>query len=160
MRRRHFFVPGTEGPVIDLTGIDGELHHGLTDLAADMRANGYQRDEPVREIFGLLGDRWTMLILLVLAIGIFRHAELRRALGRLGAEGKISQRVLTLKLRTLERNGLVHRETTQHVPPKVSYGLTTMGQSLVVECRRLLSWVHAHQPIINAARAACREGEG
>jgi DNA-binding HxlR family transcriptional regulator len=146
--------------LIDLSGIDAELHDGLTRLAADMRANGYQRDEPVREIFSLLGDRWTMLILLVLSIGIFRHAELRRAMGRLGAEGNISQRVLTLKLRTLERNGLVHRETIHHVPPKVSYGLTAMGRSLVEECRRLLFWVHTHQPAIATARTAFDDGNG
>ena len=140
--------------MIDLSGIDAELHDGLVRLAADMRANGYQRDEPVREIFSLLGDRWTMLILLALAIGTFRHAELRRALGRLGAEGNISQRVLTLKLRTLERNGLVRRTVTQHVPPKVSYTLSDMGLSLVVECRRLLNWVHTQQNNIRQARTA------
>jgi DNA-binding HxlR family transcriptional regulator len=140
--------------LIDLTDIDAKLHHGISSLAADMQAHGYQRDDPAREIFALLGDRWTTLILLVLRIGEWRHAELRRILGRIGAEGKISQRVLTLKLRALERDGMVLRNTSPDTPPKVSYQLTEMGQGLVHEAEKLLSWVHAHRSDIDAAREA------
>ncbi len=146
--------------MIDLSGIDADLHEGLRALAGDMRVHGYQRDDPVREIFGLLGDRWTTLILLVLRIGTFRHAELRRALGRLGAEGKISQRVLTLKLRTLERNGLVTRHITADVPPRVSYALTDMGLNLVSETRHLIAWVHKHQTRISETRMQFDHQEG
>jgi DNA-binding HxlR family transcriptional regulator len=138
--------------MIDLTGISAELHDGVSALAGEMRTHGYQRDEPVREIFSLLGDRWTMLILLVLAIGSFRHAELQRTLGRLGAEGKISQRVLTLKLRMLERDGLVTRAITPDVPPKVSYALSPLGVGLVGQARTLLGWVQAHRKAIESAR--------
>lgn len=139
--------------LIDLSDIDTSLHEGLVALAADMQAHGYQRDEPVRAIFGLLGDRWTTLILLVLRIGIFRHAELRRALGRLGAEGRISQRVLTLKLRALERDGLVLRHVTTDVPPHVSYELSVLGKSLLGEVDDLMRWVHAAHDAIIAAQA-------
>lgn len=138
--------------MIDLTDIDPALHTGLTALATEMQAHGYQRDEPVREIFGLLGDRWTTLILLALRIGRFRHAELRRALGRLGAEGRISQRILTHKLRMLERNGLVLRHATHDVPPRVSYELSMLGQSLILEVDRLMHWVHHANAAIEAAR--------
>lgn len=140
--------------MIDLDDIDPSLHAGLAELASDMRANGYQRSDPVREVFALLGDRWTMLILLALAIGTFRHAELLRAIARLSAEGKISQRVLTLKLRTLERNGLVARSVTADVPPKVSYSLTTLGQDLLGEARTMMNWVHQHRTQIDDARTA------
>ena len=119
-----------------------------------MAEHGVRRDEPVRMIFGLLGDRWTTLILLVLGMGTWRHAELRRVLGRLGAEEKISQRVLTLKLRTLEREGLVERQVTDSVPPKVSYALTPMGADLRVEAERLIGWVNSRAAAIRAARAA------
>ncbi len=146
--------------MIDLTGIDEHLHDGLSALATEMRIHGYQRDEPVREIFGLLGDRWSTLILLVLAIGTFRHAELQRALGRLGAEGKISQRVLTLKLRTLERDGLVVRTATDHVPPRVSYTLSPLGCSLLEQTRQLLGWVQVHRGEIEQARAVFDRLEG
>lgn len=138
--------------VIDLTDIEPALHKGLATLAADMRTHGYRRDEPVREVFALLGDRWTTLILLVLRIGTFRHAELRRALGRLGAEGRISQRILTHKLRALERNGIVMRHATQDVPPRVSYELSLLGQSLILEVDRLMQWIHHADAAINMAR--------
>ncbi len=139
--------------MIELDDIDPAHHSGLTALADDMRAHGYQRSDPVREVFSLLGDRWTMLILLTLDIGTFRHAELLRAIARLSAEGRISQRVLTLKLRTLERNGLVDRHATTDAPPKVSYSLTELGLALLAEARRMMNWVHAHRKGIDAARA-------
>jgi DNA-binding HxlR family transcriptional regulator len=119
-----------------------------------MAEHGVQRDEPVRMIFGLLGDRWSTLILLVLGMGTWRHAELRRVLGRLGAEEKISQRVLTLKLRTLEREGLVVRQVVDSVPPKVSYALTAMGADLRQEAERLIGWVNSRASTIRAAREA------
>ena len=126
----------------------------MTALASQMAEHGVRRDEPVRMIFGLLGDRWTTLILLVLGMGTWRHAELRRVLGRLGAEEKISQRVLTLKLRTLEREGLVLRRVTESVPPRVSYALSPMGEDLRREAERLIAWVNSRATVIQAARLA------
>ena len=124
-----------------------------------MDEHGVRRDEPVRMIFGLLGDRWTTLILLVLGMGTWRHAELRRVLGRLGAEEKISQRVLTLKLRTLEREGLVMRRVVDSVPPKVSYALTPLGADLRQEAERLIGWVNSRAVAIRAAREAFDRSE-
>jgi DNA-binding HxlR family transcriptional regulator len=139
--------------LIELDGVDPVFHRRVTALAADMRQNGYNRDDPVREIFALIGDRWTTLILLVLEIGQWRHAELRRVLGRLGAEGKISQRVLTLKLRALERDGIVLRYTTAGVPAKVSYELSPLGMELTIEVKRMIGWVHVNRSAIDTARA-------
>ena len=139
---------------LDLSGIDAAFHGPVTALARKMDEHGVRRDEPVRMIFGLLGDRWTTLILLVLGMGTWRHAELRRVLGRLGAEENISQRVLTLKLRTLEREGLVMRHVNASVPPKVSYALSPMGADLRGEAERLIGWVNSRAAAIHAARAA------
>lgn len=144
--------------MIDLDRIDEELRAGTMALAAQMQAHGTARDEPVREIFALLGDRWSTLILLVLRIGRWRHADLRRVLGALGAEGRISQRVLTLKLRALERDGLVLRHVTADVPPHVSYELSETGRSLVGQVEGMIEWVHAHRAAIDAARAAFERG--
>jgi len=127
---------------------------GLASLAAEMAEHGTSREAPVREVMGLLGDRWSTLILLVLAIGEWRHAELRRALARLSAEQAISQRVLTLKLRTLERDGFVLRSVTDDVPPKVSYGLSTLGKALHGQTRAMIAWVNANEQAILAARDA------
>jgi DNA-binding HxlR family transcriptional regulator len=87
-------------------------------------------------------------------MGTWRHAELRRVLGRLGSEEKISQRVLTLKLRTLEREGLVVRQATQSVPPKVSYTLTALGDELRIEAERLIDWVNVRAGQVRASREA------
>ncbi|MGE8134254.1 winged helix-turn-helix transcriptional regulator [Novosphingobium subterraneum] len=125
----------------------------LASLADEMERHGTSRDAPVREIMALLGDRWSTLILLVLATGELRHAELRRLLARLSAERAISQRILTMKLRTLERDGFVTRRISSDVPPKVSYNLTRLGESLHVQTRGLINWINAHQDLIRASRA-------
>lgn len=139
---------------IDLTGIDPAFHAAISDLAAQMVLHGVRREDTVRTIFALLGDRWSTLILLVLAVGTWRHAELRRVLGRLGSEEKISQRVLTLKLRALEREGLVVRHVVESVPPKVSYGLTPLGSELHQRADQLIGWVNEREQLILDARAA------
>lgn len=147
---------------MELDVIDPSLSIGLTALSDAMRTNGYQRDNPVRAIPALIGDRWTTLILLTLAIGTFRHAELLRAISRLsaGAEGKISQRILTSKLRVLEYEGLVLRTATDNIPPKVSYGLTEMGKSLVYQIRSLQNWVFEHKSIIEKSRIDFQKRNG
>lgn len=117
-----------------------------------MAVHGTARDEPVRATFAMLGDRWSTLILLVLAMGWWRHAELRRALSRLSAEQDISQRVLTQKLRAMERDGFVQRAVVPTVPPRVSYALTPPGAELAMRAQALIEWVNAHQDTIRAAR--------
>lgn len=125
---------------------------GIAALAAEMAQHGTDRDTPVRAVMALLGDRWTTLILLVLGTGTWRHADLKRVLARLSAEQAISQRVLTLKLRTLERDGFVSRAVSADVPPKVSYALTPLGEGLLAETRRLIGWIEGQSATIRAAR--------
>lgn len=143
-------MPRTKTPA---TALSATQQAGVNRLQAEMHAHGISRRDPVREVCGMLGDRWTTLILLVLSIGAWRHAELQRVVGQLSAEGRISQRVLTLKLRALERNGFVKRDATGDVPPRVSYALTPLGADLADEARRLVEWVKSRQPDIEAARA-------
>jgi len=148
--RRHFFVPAYEGKG---SVNNDQQHMAIASLAAEMAAHGNDRDDPAREVMGLLGDRWSALILLVLATGEWRHAELRRTLAELSAEQAISQRVLTLKLRTLERDGFVARFVTNDVPPRVSYRLTGLGSELHCETKALINWINARAHSIRAARA-------
>lgn len=122
-------------------------------LTTEMSAHRRGRDEPVREVMALLGDRWTTLILLVLATGELRHAELKRVLTEISFEQAISQRVLTLKLRRLERDGFVARDVTGDVPPKVSYRLTSSGAALHVQTREMINWVKRSSAEIEVARA-------
>lgn len=138
--------------------LDPEKNARVAALAAEMQANGGGRDDPVRSVMGLLGDRWSTLILLVLATGEWRHAGLRRTTARLSAEQAISQRVLTLKLRSLEREGLVARHVTADVPPKVSYTLTPLGRDLHAEARRMIDWISQRREQIFVARQRFDEG--
>lgn len=140
-----------------MTGLERlapDVREGIDALAAAMARNGKDRGAPVRAIMALLGDRWTTLILLVLATGTWRHADLKRILADLSAEQAISQRVLTLKLRTLERDGFVARAVSDHVPPRVSYALTPFGHALHLEARRMLGWIEANADQVKRARAA------
>lgn len=127
---------------------------GIAALAAEMAEHGRDREAPVRAVMGLLGDRWTTLILLVLATGEWRHADLRRVTAQLSAEQAISQRVLTLKLRALERDGFVARSVSPDVPPRVSYRLTALGEGLHAQARAMIDWVNSQAPAIAAARSA------
>lgn len=138
-----------------------DLEAGMARLAAEMARYGHDREAPVREVMARLGDRWTTLVLIVLAMGEWRHADLRRALVRLSSEQAISQRVLTLKLRNLERDGFVLRTATDHVPPRVSYSLTPLGRELAAQARHLIDWVNAQSEAIRIARAGfdAREGD-
>lgn len=133
---------------------DAGVRDGLVRLSANMQEGGRDRASPVREIFGLLGDRWSTLILLVLQTGRFRHAGLRRAIELLSDEAAISQRILTLKLRALEREGLVDRFVTEDIPPRVDYALTPLGLELVVRVNGLIDWIKANREPIQAARTA------
>ena len=135
-------------------GSDDPRIAGLSLLANAMGSPPPDRDAPVREVLARLGDNWSALILKVLATGTFRYATLKRVIGALSAEGEISQRMLTLRLRALERDGFVRRTEQATVPPRVCYDLTPLGQGLVSELDRLIVWVEAQQDRIDAARAA------
>lgn len=103
---------------------------------------------PVREVLDRVGDKWSVLLVVQLGSGSRRFSELLR-----GTEG-ISQRMLTLTLRGLERDGLVERTVHATVPPRVDYALTDAGRTLLGPLDALASWAEEHRPGITAARAA------
>lgn len=135
-------------------GGEGDGWGNLVALAAEMDAVGRERTSPIREVFALLGDRWTMLILLALGSGAWRHATLRKIIGALSIEGSISQKMLTSKLRALERDGFVHRRTSPDVPPKVEYRLSSRGDALLEHASTLLEWLKRERVGIEATRAS------
>ncbi|WP_405484487.1 winged helix-turn-helix transcriptional regulator [Nocardia sp. NBC_00511] len=94
---------------------------------------------PVTEVLQRIGDKWTLLVLALLARRPYRYNELQRAI-----EG-ISQRMLTRTLRGLEADGLVRREVFPTVPPAVEYSLTTRGESLLDPLSALADWAVAHR---------------
>jgi DNA-binding HxlR family transcriptional regulator len=98
------------------------------------------------EVLGRVGDKWTVLVVSTLGNGPMRFNELRRALG------SISQRMLTLTLRALERDGLVTRTVFPIVPPRVDYELTRLGRSLLEPVNALALWARKNRAGIQDAR--------
>ena len=100
----------------------------------------------VSEVLARVGDKWTVLVVSTLGEGPKRFNELRRALG------SISQRMLTLTLRSLERDGLVTRTVFPTIPPRVDYALTKLGHSLLEPVSSLGLWARQNRSAIHDAR--------
>ncbi|WP_030809275.1 winged helix-turn-helix transcriptional regulator [Streptomyces sp. NRRL S-337] len=103
----------------------------------------------VRDVLDRLGDKWSVYVVVELTPGTKRFKELQRAI-----PGNISQRMLTLTVRRLERDGLVKRTVYPTVPPQVEYELTELGRSLTHLVKALADWSIAHRPAIAASQAA------
>lgn len=101
----------------------------------------------LRDILDRVGDKWSVLVMHLLGAGPRRYSELQRAV-----EG-ISQRMLTLTLRSLERDGLVERAVTPTSPPRVDYALTPVGQTLSAQVAELITWAEQHRAYVAASRA-------
>ena len=101
----------------------------------------------MRQILDRVADKWSLLVIALLEHRTLRFTELRRRI-----DG-ISQRMLTVTLRQLERDGLVRRTVHPVVPPRVDYALTPLGSTLHATIQALVTWTEAHQKEIAAARA-------
>jgi DNA-binding HxlR family transcriptional regulator len=100
----------------------------------------------LRDVLDRVGDKWSVLVMALLGDGPRRYSELQRAI-----DG-ISQRMLTLTLRTLERDGLVARTVTPTSPPRVDYALTPVGETLSVEVSSLMRWAQDHREYVAKSR--------
>lgn len=109
--------------------------------------------QAVGSILSRIGDKWSVLIVMMLAEGPMRFNELKRSIGG------ISQRMLTLTLRGLERDGLVSRTMYPTIPPRVEYELTDLGHSLRQPSEAIGHWAFQHLEAIEQARHAFDERE-
>jgi DNA-binding HxlR family transcriptional regulator len=100
----------------------------------------------ISAVLARIGDKWTVLVVNLLGSGPKRFSEIRREVGG------ISQRMLTLTLRALERDGLVTRTVHPTNPPRVDYALTPLGRSLLEPVRALGTWAVNNQKIMEDAR--------
>ena len=107
-----------------------------------------------REILSRVGDKWSVLVIVLLGEGTRRFNELKRALGG------ISQRVLTVTLRGLERDGMVTRTVHPTNPPQVEYGLTPLGQTLLEPVTVLAVWAQGSRAEVQRARDAFDRARG
>ncbi|OOG49129.1 helix-turn-helix domain-containing protein [Rhodanobacter sp. C01] len=102
---------------------------------------------PVRDVLDRIGDKWSMLMIMALAMRPHRFSELHRAVH------DISKRMLTQTLRDLERDGLITRHLFPTKPPSVEYRLAPLGQSLLDPMAGLIEWADRCHGDIHAARA-------
>jgi DNA-binding HxlR family transcriptional regulator len=105
---------------------------------------------PSRLVLDRIADKWTALIIQILARGTMRYARLQREIGG------ISQKMLTQTLRSLERDGLVQRTVHPVVPPKVEYALTRLGRTLIEPLKALCRWSEKHLAELEANRARAK----
>jgi DNA-binding HxlR family transcriptional regulator len=97
-------------------------------------------------VLARVGDKWSVFVIMMLGDGPKRFNEIKRMIGG------ISQRMLTLTLRGLERDGLVTRTVFPTIPPRVDYELTELGRGLSAPVKALGQWAIEHQPEIQRAR--------
>ena len=107
----------------------------------------------VGSVLARIGDKWSVLVVMMLGDGPRRFNELKRLIGG------ISQRMLTFTLRGLERDGLVTRTIFPTIPPRVDYELTDLGRSLRVPAMALGTWAMTHIPEIQDARSRFDRGD-
>lgn len=100
----------------------------------------------ISEVLARIGDKWSVLIVMQLSDGSRRFNELKKTIGG------ISQRMLTLTLRGLERDGLVTRKVFATIPPRVDYALTPLGRSMQKPVEALGAWAFANLAAIEKAR--------
>ncbi len=113
-----------------------------------------QECRKINDLLSLVGDRWTLRIVVTLQERPLRFNELRRMIDGL------SQQMLTRTLKGLGRDGMVTRTVHPTVPPQVEYALTPLGRSLAREGQRLGAWVLEHLGEIDLRRAEYDRGEG
>jgi DNA-binding HxlR family transcriptional regulator len=121
----------------------------LKSLGGGKMTKGFDADcLGTREILNRVGDKWSVLVIVILGEGARRFNDLKRSI-----EG-ISQRMLTVTLRGLERDGLVKRTVYPTVPPSVDYVLTPLGRTLLEPVTVLAMWAQGHRPEVQRAREA------
>ena len=133
---------------MEVTAAENERHTLRAAIEKVIKPQPDSSGCPVRTVLDRFGDKWSVLIILNLGYGgTLRFTELKSQI-----EG-ISQRMLTVTLRSLEQDGLVVRTVYPEVPPRVEYGLTPLGYGLLEQMLALANWSSAPMADILAARA-------
>jgi DNA-binding HxlR family transcriptional regulator len=120
----------------------------LSDTHIDVCEGGHSPEErrAFAEILSRIGDKWTVLVVGALSLGPMRYRQIFKLV-----DG-VSQRMLTLTLKSLERDGLVTRTVYPTKPPRVAYELTERGKTLIVPLHLLWKWAQANRNAIEGAR--------
>jgi DNA-binding HxlR family transcriptional regulator len=124
-----------------------------TNMAVRVAEHGHAECRAATDTLARIGDKWTVMVVGALSQGPIRYNQIRRVV-----EG-ISQRMLTLTLKSLEQDGLVSRTVYPTNPPRVDYELTDLGRTLIVPLRAVHAWTVEHLPAMLAAREKFAERE-
>jgi DNA-binding HxlR family transcriptional regulator len=111
-----------------------------------LRGDAFEPGCSVRVVLDRIGDKWTVLVVSVLADRTLRFGELRERIGG------VAPKVLTQTLRALERDGVLSRKAYAEVPPRVEYSLTDLGRSLAEPIAAIQDWAEGHVATVLAAR--------
>src|SRR5690348_4540062 len=137
---------GTEAGTASETEADTAPRAGSYVVGAEMC--------PYRLVLEHVTSRWGVLVLIQLLDRPHRFSELRRAIGR------VSEKMLTQTLQTLERDGLVHRDAKPVIPPRVDYSLTDLGREAAEQVQALAEWTHERMGEVQKAREAYDAAKG
>ena len=107
----------------------------------------------IRSLLDRVGDKWSLMIIDMLSEGTLRYSELDHKIG------SISQKMLTVTLKSLEADGLIDRKVYPQVPPRVEYSLTELGETLMPSITMLKKWAADSQPAILEARTRMQSRE-
>ncbi|WP_246696805.1 winged helix-turn-helix transcriptional regulator [Methylobacterium planeticum] len=145
-RRDDHASPEAEAGPRETSHAPRETSHAPRASHAPQASHAQQDCRLVGTVLARVGDKWSVLVVMLLRDGPRRFNELKRSIGG------ISQRMLTFTLRGLERDGLVTRTMYPTIPPRVDYALTDLGRSLQIPVLALGTWAFAHLDEIEAAR--------
>lgn len=120
---------------------------GISDGTKGADGHATANCRAVADVLARIGDKWTVYIVKLLAAGPMRFNEVRREVPA------ISQRMLSLTLRGLERDGLVKRTVTPSIPPRVDYELTPMGITLTEPLKAVALWAITNRDYVESSRA-------
>ncbi|MFF1397562.1 winged helix-turn-helix transcriptional regulator [Streptomyces sp. NPDC058287] len=120
-------------------------------MAVSKESSGGEDRCPYRLVLEHVTSRWGVLVLIALEERSYRFSELRREIGR------VSEKMLTQTLQTLERDGMVHRDAKPVIPPRVDYSLTDLGREAAEQVRTLATWTERRMEAVTQARSAYDE---
>jgi DNA-binding HxlR family transcriptional regulator len=142
-----------------VNGIGADREELLEQLAAQITQFESVRNHPIVDVVDHVGNYWRNWLLVILRTGPYRPSTIRRLLAALDPAHPISQRMLTLNLRVLERDGLVAREVVDDEQLHVDYMLTALGRELSDRIMSLIDWIDQHAEEVLRARAAFDDPE-
>ena len=127
---------------------------GETHMDVRARSHRYEECRASADVLARIGEKWTVMVVGVLSQGSMRYSQIFKLMHG------ISQRMLTLTLKGLERDGLVTRTVYPTNPPRVDYELTERGKTLIVPLHLLWTWAQANRTAIEIARRDFEQQRG